>query len=411
MRGALLSLRIGVLRSPYHLITKQLNKQQTMRSPFVCFFLLLNDVSLYVHSFQLVIDGARSMSVPALSSLSITQMKKTGDRSRIFATSSLFVEQERRPFLQQVVQALLISSSLVSSLSVDVVHAADVDQPKVTHKVFMDVRISRADGSFYDRDAPDDPSLTSSEPFYGTLVFGLSGDRTPTHVKRFLDYVDIPYDVDSPLPSYSRSKFNTLDASTGLLIGGTIPGLEATALAGGTVLQYSGRVLPAKLWLENNDDKPPLSHHNRQGLLTHRNLDLTPSFGITTRSSSMCDSTCMSLDASHTIFGCVLEDTSGFLDKVVDVPALTDAGIVTQTTTVVKNEIPPTMTSSHLPVLVSKEVSQQQRDEFETLASGIFRAQRRLFRDAAKTFGDSRLDKVYEGKLLRRIEVTKVGLL
>lgn len=384
-----------------------------MRSPFFCFFLLLNHVSQYVHSFQLVIDGARSISDPELSSLSIAQ--KTGDRSRIFATSSLFVEQERRPFLQHVVQALLISSSLVSSSSVDVVNAADVDQPpKVTHKVFMDVRISRADGSFYVRDAPNDPSSTSSEPFYGTLVFGLFGDRTPIHVKRFLDYVDVPYDVDSPLPSYSRSKFNTLDASTGLLIGGTIPGLEATALAGGTVLQYSGRVLPAKLWLENNDDKPPLSHHNKKGLLTHRNLDLTPSFGITTRSSSNCGLRCMSLDASHTIFGCILEDTSGFLDKVVDVPALTDAGIVTQTTTVVKNEIPPTtltMASSHLPILVSKEVSQQQRDEFESLASGVFKAQRRVFRDAAKTFGDSRLDKVYEGKLLQRIEVTKVGLL
>lgn len=37
---------------------------------------------------------------------------------------------------------------------------------------------------------------------------------------RFLDYVRCPVHVDSPLPSYSRSKFNTLDASTGLLIGG-----------------------------------------------------------------------------------------------------------------------------------------------------------------------------------------------
>jgi cyclophilin family peptidyl-prolyl cis-trans isomerase len=399
-----------------------------MRSPFFCFSLLLNDVTQYVHSFQLVIDGGSSSIGPTQSSNSITQRRKAGDRSRgtIFTTSSsLFVEQERRPFLQNVAQTLLISSSLVSSPSGDVVNAADVDQsPKVTHKVFMDVRISRADGSFYVRDTPEDPSLSSSEPFYGTLVFGLFGDRTPIHVQRFLDYIDVPYDVDSPLPSYSRSKFNTLDASTGLLIGGTIPGLEATILAGGTVLQYSGRVLPAKLWLENNNNdddnqqllSPPLSH-SRRGLLTHRNLDLTPSFGITTRSSSNCDSTCMSLDATHTIFGCVLEDTNGFLDKVVDVPALTDAGIVTQTTTTtaaVKNEIPPTtmtMTSPHLPTLVSKEVSQQQRDEFESLASGVFTTQRRIFRDAAKTFGDSRLDKVYEGKLLRRIEVTKVGLM
>jgi hypothetical protein len=41
----------------------------------------------------------------------------------------------------------------------------------------------------------------------------------------------------------------------------------------------------------------------------------------------------------------------------------------------------------------------------------VFTAQRKIFRDAAKTFGDSRLEKVYDGKLLRRIEVTQMGLL
>ena len=44
-----------------------------------------------------------------------------------------------------------------------------------------------------------------------------------------------------------------------------------------------------------------------------------------------------------------------------------------------------------------------------SLASSVFTAQRKVFRDAAKTFGDTRLDKVYDGKLLRRVEVTKVG--
>jgi hypothetical protein len=93
----------------------------------------------------------------------------------------------------------------------------------------MDVRISRADGSFYVRDAPPASSSSSSsssvdddDPFYGTLVLGLFGDVAPNHVMRFLGYVDVPYDVDAPLPSYSRSKFDTLDASTGLLIGGTV---------------------------------------------------------------------------------------------------------------------------------------------------------------------------------------------
>eukprot|EP00593_Proboscia_inermis_P002852 CAMPEP_0171298528 /NCGR_PEP_ID=MMETSP0816-20121228/7316_1 /TAXON_ID=420281 /ORGANISM="Proboscia inermis, Strain CCAP1064/1" /LENGTH=69 /DNA_ID=CAMNT_0011773639 /DNA_START=198 /DNA_END=407 /DNA_ORIENTATION=+ len=45
-----------------------------------------------------------------------------------------------------------------------------------------------------------------------------------------------------------------------------------------------------------------------------------------------------------------------------------------------------------------------------TVAGSIFATQRQLFRGAAKSFGDGRLDKVYEGKLLRRVEVTRVQL-
>ena len=164
-----------------------------------------------------------------------------------------------------------------------------------------------------------------------------------------------------------------------------IPGLDVTTLAGGNVLEYSGKVFPATLWLEDKDkgSQQQLSH-NMKGLLTHRNLDVTPSFGITTRNTST------SLDATHTIFGCVLEDKTGFLEQVVDLPVLTDTGRVSTTT----NE----------PVSVGGDVG-------GSLASSLFTAQRAVFRDAAKTFGDSRLDKVYDGKLLRRVEVTKVGLL
>ena len=164
-----------------------------------------------------------------------------------------------------------------------------------------------------------------------------------------------------------------------------IPGLDATTLAGGNVLEYSGRVIPAKLWLEDKSSSATNKlSHNMKGLLTHRNLDVMPAFGVTTRTSSA------SLDATHTIFGCVLEDKAGFIDKIVDLPVLTDSGTVSRTT----NE----------PVTVGGDVS-------GSLASSVFTAQRKVFRDAAKTFGDSRLDKVYDGKLLRRIEVTKVGML
>ena len=141
---------------------------------------------------------------------------------------------ERRPFLRDVAAALSIlppssAALLVSEPSRAAEAAVDrpLPPPRVTHKVRMDVRISRADGSFYVRDAPPPAAASASvddddDPFYGTLVLGLFGDVAPNHVMRFLGYVDVPYDVDAPLPSYSRSKFDTLDASTGLLIGGTV---------------------------------------------------------------------------------------------------------------------------------------------------------------------------------------------
>ena len=146
---------------------------------------------------------------------------------------------ERRQFLREVAALSLLPPSLSAALLLvsppPPSHAAEAVfdppqlPPKITHKVRMDVRISRADGSFYVRDAPPASSSSSSsssvdddDPFYGTLVLGLFGDVAPNHVMRFLGYVDVPYDVDAPLPSYSRSKFDTLDASTGLLIGGTV---------------------------------------------------------------------------------------------------------------------------------------------------------------------------------------------
>ena len=177
--------------------------------------------------------------------------------------------------------------------------------------------------------------------------------------------------------------------------------MAATTLAGGTVLEYSGRVFPARLWLEDHDNDRSAStrlSHGVRGLLTHRDLDLTPSFGITTRNGGSA-----SLDGTHTVFGCVLEDEGGFLGRVVDVPSLTDAGMVTRTST--ENERPRLGGGGSGGALAVGG------PEFESLASGVFAAQRRVFRDAARTLGDSRLDKVYDGKLLRRIEVTKVGTL
>lgn len=110
------------------------------------------------------------------------------------------------------------------------------------------------------------------------------------------------------------------------------------------------------------------------------------------------------LDATHTIFGCILEDTNGFLENIVDLPVLTDTGMVSMTTTTAMDD----------PTKSSKGGSESRGAGVigaSSLASSVFTAQRKVFRGAAKTFGDTRLDKVYDGKLLRRIEVTKVGVL
>lgn len=287
-------------------------------------------------------------------------------------TSAAATPRERRSFLRRA--ALSVVAFPAGRAGAEDVGA---DPPRITHRVAVDVRCSRADGSFYVRDAtPSDAA--GDEPYYATLVLGLFGEQAPNHVRQFLGYADVREDLDNPRPSYSRSKFQTLDSSTGLLIGGTIPGLRVSSLAGGSGLEYAGRILPATLWLE--DPGAPKLSHDAKGLLTHRNLDATPSFGITTRGGAAA------LDAGHTVFGRVLEDRDGFLDRVVDLPVLTDEGRVSRTA----NE--PAAAGG-------------------SLASGVFTAQRAIFRDAAKTFGDSRLEKVYDGKILRRIEVTKVGVL
>lgn len=162
-------------------------------------------------------------------------------------------------------------------------------------------------------------------------------------------------------------------------MGGFIPGLEVTSIGGGTALQYGGRILPAPLWLDKNTEK--LSHY-RKGLLSHKFLDATPSFGITTRE-------CTELDASSLVFGELLFDDSSreFLKKCEDLPTYN----------------------------MERPMSDPRQEEsskvVQDVAASIFNSQREFFRGAAKTFGDSRADKLYEGKLLRRVEVTKVGML
>jgi hypothetical protein len=41
----------------------------------------------------------------------------------------------------------------------------------------------------------------------------------------------------------------------------------------------------------------------------------------------------------------------------------------------------------------------------------MFREQNQFFKGVAKSIGDSRVDKVFDGKLLRKVEVVRAGTL
>lgn len=255
--------------------------------------------------------------------------------------------------------------------------AADAPPATVTHRVFMDVRISRQDGTFYVRD--DLPDTPENRVFLGRLKIELFGNAAPAAVEQFLRYINVEYNPlqDDPLPSYGRSSFPRLDQATGLLTGGSIPSMSVTSFAGSTALQYGGRVLPAPLWFSPKQETTRLPHSS-SGLLTHRILEVLPTFGITTRPATN------ELDSTHIVFGRVsLDDDESrqFLDLCKDLPTY------------------------------SMERPKGDPSVVEDVASAVFTGQREVFRGVAKSFGDSRLDKIYEGKLLRRVEVTQVGML
>jgi len=282
------------------------------------------------------------------------------------------------------------TTELSPSLSQTETASNDSQFPPITHKVSFTVRISRADGSNYVRD--DLPDIPENRVLFYNLTLGLFGTVAPIHVEEFLKYANVPYDPldENPLPSYGRSIFTKFDQSNGLLQGGNIPGLEVTSIGGGTAIKYMDRILPSPLWIEkrNSESPPPLSHKIGKGLLTHRALDLTPEFGITTRSNS-------GLDSSYVVFGRLMlegeeyEQNREFLKDIENVPTY----------------------SMDRPGTPGEKVENPTARATESLASTVFAKQREVFRGAAKSFGDTRLEKIYEGKLLRKVMVTKVDML
>jgi cyclophilin family peptidyl-prolyl cis-trans isomerase len=257
----------------------------------------------------------------------------------------------------------------------------------ITDKVQFNIRISRADGSFYIRD-----DETDDDVYYCRVVVGLFGQAVPNHVQRFLSYCqdgitttkdNEDSETDTSPISYSRSTFSGMDPISGLLLGGVIPSLSVASVMGGTssALEYRGRLVPASLWLDPTiNGQSPLSHISK-GLLTHAKFDVTPSFGITTRSDSR------DLDATHRVFGRILFDESDgaydFLDRIRDLPTYS----------------------------LERPMGDDPDSMGDLVADAVFSAQRDFFRKFAKNIGDSRIDKLYPGKFLRRVEVTQVTVL
>lgn len=314
---------------------------------------------------------------------------------------------ERKKFFSSLLSSTMTTLAAMSIVPSDISRSnamesleRPADEPSITHKVTLGVRISRADGTFYTKPESESPT-PDNQVFIGSIILGLYGHLAPNHVERFMSYVDVPYNPadDSPLPSYARCQFPSLDQSNGLLTGGYIPGLHLTSFAGSSALEYGGRITPSKLWVDSFQESPSKEgqqqpgtrqklSHSRAGLLTHRNLEVLPNFGITTRSSP-------ELDAAYTVFGTVLptESSNDFLSRCLDLP----------TYSLDRPAVPLGQESS------SSSSSFAQNRAVEEVASSIYSFQKDLFRSAAKTFGDTRLDNVYEGKILRRVEVTSVS--
>ena len=138
---------------------------------------------------------------------------------------------------------------------------------------------------------------------------------------------------------------------------------------GGEVLSRNAEAVAAKLRKE-----PSAASHDSAGILTRQRGDAPQAFGLTVAGSK-------ALDATNQAFGRVVRDPSGLLAAIGTLNAYSlDAA----------------------PDGLSKDVPG---------AAAIYRAQKDAFRGAAKAFGDGRASKIFPGKLLRRVEITRVELL
>jgi len=224
------------------------------------------------------------------------------------------------------------------------------ERGEITNKVYLDVRIIRD----YSREVLEDGVLR------GRIVFGLYGKQSPQTVQHFLKFVTANYGEG---PAYSSGMFYRHEAGR-WIEGGRINGLSTTQVAGQETFQWNGRVVPLAPILETNSLR-----HDRKFLLSHRKFNPGPEFDITLSSTP-------ELDASNTVFGEVIAGEE-YVQEIVKLPFVTGKSL----------------------------------DPEGSPADSWWKAQREFFRNVAKVSGDTRVTNTFPGKLLRRVEITKCGLI
>jgi len=220
----------------------------------------------------------------------------------------------------------------------------------VTTKVFLDVRVIKD----YTGEVLEDSAVR------GRIVIGLYGKDSPKTAEQFLKFAKAD---DASDPSYNSGMFYKHQAGR-WIEGGKINGLNLEEFGGGQVYQYLNKIVNLNPILEANK-----LAHTRKNLITHRKFNAGPEFAITL-------SPAPELDGDWTVFGEVLEGEE-MVKAIADLPFVTGKSL----------------------------------DPSGTIADSWWKAQNNYFKGLAKQFGDSRANKMYPGKLLRRVEIVKCGVL
>ena len=239
--------------------------------------------------------------------------------------------------------------------------------------VRLSMRIARPDGTFYVRaKGEEDPE----PPKIGDVDVELFG-RAPAAVATFLAFA-LGDPASAEAPTYASAILDERAADAPVIYAARrLRGVETRSIGGeqilvrsrdgGEVLSRNAEAIAAKLRKE-----PSAVSHDAAGILTRQRGDSPQAFGLTVAGSKV-------LDATNQAFGRVVRDNNNLIEAVGALNAYFLDAVGPST------DVPG--------------------------AAALYRAQKDAFRGAAKAFGDGRASKIFPGKLLRRVEITRVELL